>query len=108
MTKRQSVGVSCLAGLKPGATKIHLTFCTSAAASFCSVGEGDIHAGGEDDVILLLSAGRIRDVNVTERVLPSQPLAKFRHGSEVEGRVIFAEVVHVGEEEELLGQGRAG
>ena len=52
----------------------------------------------------LLPAGRIGHIDVSERVLPSQPFADLGHGAEIEGGAILAGVIQVGEEIQLLGQ----
>ena len=52
----------------------------------------------------LAARGRIGDVDISERVLPSQPFADLGHRAEIEGRAVFAGVIEVGEEVQLFGQ----
>ena len=62
--------------------------------------------GGEQNVVLLAAGRGIGYVNVSERVLPSQPFAELGHRAEVEGGAILAGIIQVGEEIQLLGQHR--
>ena len=61
------------------------------------MGERDVEAGAENDVILLFADWRIADVDVSKGVLPSESLVDFSDGS-----AVFACVRHVRKEVKVL------
>ena len=66
------------------------------------MGERDVEAGAENDVILLFADWRIADVDVSKGVLPSESLVDFSDGAEIEGSAVFACVRHVRKEVKVL------
>lgn len=66
------------------------------------MGERDVEAGTEDNVVLLVADWRIADVDVSKGVLPSERLIDFRDRAEVEGSAVFACVRHVWKEVKVL------
>lgn len=62
------------------------------------MGEREIQPRGESDVILLLSKRWIGDVNIAERILPSEPLADFSNGTEIEGCTVFPTLAEIWED----------
>ena len=55
-----------------------------------SVGEREVQSGRQDDIILLCALGRVRDIDIAERVLPAQPFADLRHPAKIEGAAVVA------------------
>ena len=61
-----------------------------------SVREREVQAGGQQNIVLLGARGRIGHVDVSERILPSQPLADLGHGAEIERASVLARVLKSG------------
>ena len=55
-----------------------------------------------------LSSRRIRHVNISEGVLPAQPLVELRYRTEIEDTSVFTHVVQIRVEIQFLGDHRAG
>ena len=65
------------------------------AACLLVVLEGDIQSCGQQHIILLLADGRIGNVDITESILPPQPLVQLGHRPKVEYRAIFPNITEV-------------
>ncbi len=48
------------------------------------------------DVILLLARGRVAHIDVSESILPTEPLAELGHGTEIERRAIVTRTAEIG------------
>src|SRR5689334_15014599 len=68
------------------------------------MGKGNIQARGQQNVILALAGRRVGDIDITERILPAQPLVDLGDGSQVESAAKFSRLIEIREEVELLGQ----
>src|SRR5438105_10364521 len=72
------------------------------------VSKGYVQPRGHNNVILLLARRRISHKNVSECVLPAQPLADFGHRAKVECGTVLTRIAQVGKEIELLFDHCAG
>ena len=61
------------------------------------VGKRDVQAGGEDQIVVLGASGRIRDVDVSELILPSEPLVELRDRANSEREAVLARLLQVRE-----------
>lgn len=66
-----------------------------------------VSPGSEQDVVLLASRRGIGDVDIAERVLPSQPLVDLGHRPKIESGPLFATLAQFRKEVELLSNQRA-
>ena len=60
--------------------------------------------GGQQDVVLLGSGGRIGDIDVPKSVLPAQPFADLGHRGEVKRPAVLTGVVQIRKDIKLFGQ----
>ena len=67
----------------------------------------DVQPGGEDHVVVLRASGWIRYVDISELILPAQPLLDLGDRAHVEGEAIFARLLEIGEESQILSEHRA-
>src|SRR5580658_10076223 len=55
-----------------------------------SVSEREVDSSRQDQIVFLCGRRRVGNINIVELVLPAQPLADFRHRTEVELSTILA------------------
>jgi len=65
--------------------------------------ERDVQPGGEDHVVVLGTGGRIRDVDVSELILPSEPLVELRDRVNSERESVLARLLQVREKTRPFG-----
>src|ERR1051326_2438797 len=70
------------------------------------VRKGKIKTRSQQKIIGLLAYRRIRDINVAERILPSQPLVDLGDGPQIKRRAVLAGFIQIREVVTLLGQHR--
>ena len=69
--------------------------------------ECDIQSGGKNQVVVLGPGWRVRHVDVAELVLPTQPLADLGDAAKTYGHAVFARVLQIGKEIQVLRDDRA-
>src|SRR3981081_2988381 len=77
--------------------------------AFLLVREREVQPGGQNDIVFLergRGGWRVCNVNIAERILPSQPLAQLGDAAEGEGHAILSGVAEVREEVQLLSKER--
>ena len=55
--------------------------------------KGHIQTGSQQNIVLLLTSRRIRDIDISEGILPSQPFAQFCDRAKIESRAVLASLV---------------